>query len=176
MPGVYPIEGGHQARVDAFLEALSDELNLSEVADDAVVAALLGLIVRCCLRAAAAEQDRMEPGTVPAATKRLAEQVLGVIDRRFSERLSLAEVAEHVACSRASVARAVRGVTGHTVIELIAERRMREARTLLADSDVPIGEIAARVGYPTPGYFHRLFRRVNGTTPQGWRASRLSRV
>ena len=63
----------------------------------------------------------------------------------------------------------VRRRTGRTVQEWIIERRMAEARSLLADTDLPVGEVARRVGMPDPGYFSRLFRRTHGASPREWR-------
>jgi AraC-like DNA-binding protein len=64
----------------------------------------------------------------------------------------------------------VRRRTGRTVQEWIIERRMVEARELLAETDLPVGEVARRVGIPDAGYFSRLFSRAHGGTPRQWRA------
>jgi AraC-like DNA-binding protein len=63
----------------------------------------------------------------------------------------------------------VRQRTGRTVVDWITERRMAEARRLLSGTDVPVAEIARRVGLPDAGYFARVFRRSHGTTPRAWR-------
>jgi AraC-like DNA-binding protein len=64
----------------------------------------------------------------------------------------------------------VRRRTGRTVQDWIGERRMARARQLLAETDLPVGEIARRVGIADPGYFTRLFRRAHGVSPRNWRA------
>jgi AraC family transcriptional activator of pobA len=46
---------------------------------------------------------------------------------------------------------------------------MREARRLLADTELTIGEIARRVGYRDAGYFVRRFRTAHCVTP--WRGA-----
>jgi AraC family transcriptional activator of pobA len=56
------------------------------------------------------------------------------------------------------------------VQEWIIERRMAEARGLLAETDLPVAEVARRVGVADPGYFSRLFSRTHGTSPRKWRA------
>jgi AraC-like DNA-binding protein len=65
----------------------------------------------------------------------------------------------------------VRRRTGRTVVEWISERRMAEARTLLAETDFSVGEIARRVGMADPGYFSRVFRRAHGNSPRSWRGA-----
>ena len=63
----------------------------------------------------------------------------------------------------------VRRRTGRTVQEWIIERRMAEARSLLSDTELPVAEIAWRVGMFDPGYFSRQFRRTHGVSPREWR-------
>ena len=59
--------------------------------------------------------------------------------------------------------------TGRTVQQWITERRMREARRLLAGSDLTVAEIGRRVGYRETGYFVRRFRAEHGVPPAAWR-------
>ncbi len=67
----------------------------------------------------------------------------------------------------------VRRRTGRTVQEWIIERRIAEARRLLAETDLPVAEVARRVGVPDPGYFSRLFRRAHGASPRKWRGRQV---
>jgi AraC-like DNA-binding protein len=95
--------------------------------------------------------------------------VFDIIERRYGEPLSLREVARAVSMTPGHLTTVVRRRTGRTVQDWIAERRMAQARTLLADTDLPIAEIARRVGVPDSGYFTRRFRRSHGMAPRRWR-------
>ena len=112
-------------------------------------------------------------GDVAADLRRSGEPVLAeafaVIDRRHTESLSLRDVAREVGMTPGHLTTIVRRRTGRTVQEWIIERRMAEARNLLSETDVPIQEVARRVGISDPGYFSRLFRRTHGTSPRSWR-------
>jgi AraC family transcriptional activator of pobA len=100
----------------------------------------------------------------------LLAEVFTVIDRHLGEPLSLRDVARELGMTPGHLTTVVRRRTGRTVQEWIIERRMAEARSLLADTDMPVGEIARRVGMSDPGYFSRLFRRTHGTSPRQWRS------
>jgi AraC family transcriptional activator of pobA len=100
----------------------------------------------------------------------LLAEVFAVIDERHAEQRSLRDVARELAMTPGHLTTVVRRRTGRTVQEWIIERRMAEARRLLADTDVPVAEVARRVGVPDPGYFSRLFRRTHGASPRMWRA------
>jgi len=99
----------------------------------------------------------------------LLAEVFTVIDRHRSEPLSLRDVASELGMTPGHLTTVVRRRTGRTVQEWIIERRMTEARNLLSDTELPVAEIARRVGMSDPGYFSRLFRRTHGTSPREWR-------
>jgi AraC family transcriptional regulator, transcriptional activator of pobA len=98
-------------------------------------------------------------------------EAFAVIDRRHSEPLSLRDVAREVGMTPGHLTTIVRRRTGRTVQEWIIERRMAEARNLLSENDIPIQEVARRVGISDPGYFGRLFRRTHGMSPRKWRGN-----
>ncbi|MCV7030059.1 helix-turn-helix transcriptional regulator [Mycobacterium sherrisii] len=105
----------------------------------------------------------------------LLADVFDIIDRRYAAPLSLRDVAGEVGMTPGHLTTVVRRRTGRTVQEWIIERRMTEARTLLSQTELPIAEIARRVGVFDPGYFSRQFARVHGVSPRKWRGGRPSR-
>jgi AraC family transcriptional activator of pobA len=102
----------------------------------------------------------------------LLAEVFTAIDRHRGEPLSLRDVACELGMTPGHLTTVVRRRTGRTVQEWIIERRMAEARTLLSDTELPVAEVARRVGMSDPGYFSRLFRRAHGTSPREWRGRR----
>jgi AraC-like DNA-binding protein len=99
----------------------------------------------------------------------LLADVFAVIDRRLGEPLSLCDVAQEVGMTPGHLTTVVRRRTGRTVQEWIIERRMTEARTMLEQTDLPVVEIARRVGVFDPSYFSRQFTRIHGISPRAWR-------
>lgn len=99
----------------------------------------------------------------------LLAEVFGFIEKRYSERISLKDVAQAVSLTPGHLTTIVRRKTGRTVLEWISERRMMEARKLLVQTDLAIEEVGRRVGYNDPGYFVRTFRRTHSVTPLSWR-------
>lgn len=108
-------------------------------------------------------------GDLRRSDEPMLAEVFEVIERRFTEALSLRDVAEAVGVTPGYLTTLVRRRTGRTVVDWITGRRMVEARRLLAETDLPVGEIAWRVGIPDAGYFARVFRRSNGASPRAWR-------
>lgn len=105
----------------------------------------------------------------------LLAEVFAVIDERHGEALSLRDVAGELGMTPGHLTTVVRRRTGRTVQEWIVERRMAEARKLLAETDLPVAEVARWVGVSDPGYFSRLFGRAHGISPRNGAVGRLKR-
>ncbi|MEL7170518.1 MAG: AraC family transcriptional regulator [Bacteroidota bacterium] len=64
----------------------------------------------------------------------------------------------------------VRRKTGRSVNAWIAEKATAEAQALLARTEVPVKEVAYRLGFKEPGHFSRYFKKHTGQTPTAFRA------
>lgn len=96
-------------------------------------------------------------------------QVFRFIEAHYSQPIRLTDVAQAVGYSPAYLTHLVQTETGRTVKRWIIERRMAQARSLLATTDQPINRIANAVGYGDVSYFTRQFRQVHAVSPQVWR-------
>jgi AraC family transcriptional activator of pobA len=97
--------------------------------------------------------------------------VFEVIERGYAQALSLRDVAAAVNISPGHLTSTVRRQTGRTVQQWITERRMVQARRLLAATELTIGEVGRRAGFPDAGYFARTFGKTHGMSPTRWRAA-----
>jgi AraC family transcriptional regulator, transcriptional activator of pobA len=103
----------------------------------------------------------------------LMASVFDVIERRFSEPISLQNIAHDLAVSPGHLARGVKRSSGETVMYWLFERRMVAARALLQETDLTVESVAKRTGFRDLTNFRRQFRRSNGLSPADWR--RVSR-
>lgn len=89
--------------------------------------------------------------------------------RLTSNRCLAADIAELLAMHRRTLSRRLKDSgTGYRAIR--NETQFEIARQLLEETGVPLGEIAAALGYSEAGAFTRAFRRWSGRTPTAWRA------
>lgn len=110
-----------------------------------------------------AERRRVEAHTTPAL------RALTVLRERMPQRTSVSELAAAVGISTSHLANVFKAETGYGVVAYQNRLRVSQATELLATTSLPIGEIAARVGFDDEFYFSRLFRRVNGVAPRHYR-------
>lgn len=156
----------------ALFEQLKDELGNQELSFIEAARALLMLLLIETARFSDPQLPQSTKSSPQRSTKKgspVVEKVLYFIATNFRNSIGLQEVAKEVNFSPAYLTDLIRRETGKTVGSWIVERRMTEARHLLLATDLPVNQIAESVGYFDSSYFIRLFRRLNGTTPQAWR-------
>jgi AraC family transcriptional regulator len=97
-----------------------------------------------------------------------------VIHDRFSEALTLEEVAAAVGVEPDRLARAFRRTVGEPLAGYVRRVRVDAAAARLAGTDVPISQVAAEVGFADQSHLTRWFGRYLGTTPGRYRAEMSS--
>jgi AraC-like DNA-binding protein len=65
--------------------------------------------------------------------------------------------------------RALKEVTGKTTTQLITERIMQEARSLLLHSNWSVSQISDSLGFDEPTHFTKAFKKATGETPSALR-------
>lgn len=80
--------------------------------------------------------------------------------------IDLAEIARLAGMSARTTNRACKAATGMTPVRRLRELRMTHARGLLQHTDLPVTEVAFRVGYARVQEFSRDFKKRYGQTPR----------
>lgn len=93
-----------------------------------------------------------------------------LLQARFAEPLSLAEIAESTGVSADHLARAFHRYYGCTIGDFVRRLRVEFACRRLADSDDALAEIAIAAGFTDQSHFTRVFRRCMGVTPAVFRS------
>lgn len=75
--------------------------------------------------------------------------------------------AHHV--SAAYLSQTVRRATGESCTRLIQRQRMVQARRLLRETELPVSDVCAAVGYANTGHFYHLFQQETGMSPREYR-------
>lgn len=94
------------------------------------------------------------------------------IQNHFREKLTVDAVAAAVGLSASRLSHLVKQYTGRTVLQIVQQMRIQHARHLLERSSMSCTEIAYEVGFNDQSYFTKHFKRLTGTTPARYRASR----
>ncbi|WP_343852766.1 GlxA family transcriptional regulator [Algoriphagus jejuensis] len=92
-----------------------------------------------------------------------------IIENRFSERISVDELADEVAVGRRSFERRFKRVTNNSVLEYVQRVKMEAAKRSFETSLKNINEVMWDVGYTDSKAFRTVFKKVTGLTPNEYR-------
>lgn len=101
--------------------------------------------------------------------QRLVRRAMAYIHTHYTEPISRADIARHVALSNDYLTFCFRKELGITPIAYLNRYRVNQAKNLLATTYNNITEIAMEVGFSDSGYFSRVFRREVGMSPDAYR-------
>lgn len=152
------------ARIARPIAELREESGLDGAGS--VLRSLLHVLV---VRAArfAGVPDVRRAGTVADEFVRLVAQPTGWSVREYAARIGV---------TPGHLTDAVKAATGRSASALVREARIREAKRLLAASDLAVRQVAVRVGFSDAAYFCRFFRRETGVSPGGFRENHHERL
>lgn len=105
------------------------------------------------------------PAVAPREFSRLQDHIEASLD----EDLSLEALAGAAGVSVHAFPRAFRHRFGATPHQYVLARRMARARSLLADTDLPICEIALQTGFSSQSHLTSSFKKHTGVTPRAYR-------
>lgn len=112
-------------------------------------------------------QRRASPS--PTLSYDKLQRVLDLIEHRLADDIGLDELAAEACLSSFHFSRLFQKATGLSPHRYLTERRVREAKTKLAEGRLSLVEIALEVGFGSQGNFNRTFRKHTGLTPGQFR-------
>ena len=96
-------------------------------------------------------------------------RMMTYIEEHLTEKIELADIAEHVGISRTYASAVFREELGITISEFILKERLLEAKRMLRDTDLTVANIADRLAFCSQSYFTKNFTEAEGMTPVEYR-------
>lgn len=101
------------------------------------------------------------------------KRIVDFIEGHLEEELSLTTLADVGGFNASYLSRLFKQVKKETISDFILHKRIELAKSLLADSNEKIQDIALKTGYLSPHSFTRAFRNECGISPTEYRELRL---
>ena len=92
-----------------------------------------------------------------------------IIDQGYCTQLSVSDIAKEVFLTPTYLSKLFKASTNQTIGEYITEKRIAKAKELLGNPTIKLYEIGFAIGYSTPSYFTRVFKKETGLSPQEYR-------
>lgn len=109
------------------------------------------------------------------ATNEVVQIIHDHIATHLHDDLSLNRLAGLVYLTPFYVSRLYKQITQQSISDYIAEQRIERAKKLLSETPLKVHEIGIQIGYDSPAYFTRFFKKMTNLTPQEFRDS-LKRI
>ncbi|MBD2868587.1 helix-turn-helix domain-containing protein [Paenibacillus arenilitoris] len=110
----------------------------------------------------------------PRALKHV-ENITDWLETNYKRPFRLEELASDLFLSPYHLSHVFKACTGISLSDHLTFRRIREACKLLANTSMPVREIAREVGGLSPAYFCQMFKKNKGVTPENYRKAIRSR-
>ncbi len=112
-------------------------------------------------------KNRQQGNTTMSAIQQL-------IDANYEDpNFSLTVMAEMLGMNPNYISTLIKDETGTTFTKIITQKRMEQAKKLLAENKMSIADIAEKLGYQSTISFHRAFKQTAGSTPGEYRKKAL---
>ena len=99
------------------------------------------------------------------------QPVFEMIEHKYSEKITLSELANTVGLSVHHFCRSFKQLTGKTTTDYINNIRLDKSIYYLKQTDYNITEIALMCGFENGNYFSRIFKKYHSTSPSQYRSS-----
>ena len=97
------------------------------------------------------------------------QNILHYINAHYTEPLTRKEIAFALGYSESHISHTLTATTGTTLMGYITLLRLEDARRLLKETSLPIGQIAMSLGFPSIRSFNRFFQKEMQMSPTQWR-------
>ena len=154
-----PVDSPVSAQISTLL-ALAGETS-NDLARDLELSALLTTTLCTLIRSTS--QQRTQP--VPAVMQRIRQD----LHLHFSQKITLDMLSERYNISKYHLQRSFSHYFGQSPGEYLIQLRLTRAKELLRATDLPVSEVAYRIGMENTSYFIYTFRTHEGTTPNRYR-------
>ncbi len=98
------------------------------------------------------------------------KEAVEFLHRHYDRPLNMATVSNHVSLNYSYFSEAFKAYTGESFVVYLKKLRIERAKELLGQSGLRLGEISEQIGFESSRHFSRVFRELEGITPQEYRA------
>ena len=94
-----------------------------------------------------------------------------LVIQHYTKERNITFYAQQMGITPAHLSNTVKHITGKTVMDIISEIVIVDAKAQLKSTTIPIKEIADSLNFPNVSFFGKYFKRLTGMSPQQYRNS-----
>lgn len=154
------VQGGvHPAIVDAISLSYAQKMDIAN-SEDVRLHIIPAMIHDFSDAVKAAQVEHYSP---------VIARTINYLHVHISQELDMKQLASRAKCTANHLGRQFKVETGLSIAQYLAKERCNKAAKLLVQTNLPVQEISAHVGYLDNNYFVKVFKNVIGDTPSAYR-------
>jgi AraC family L-rhamnose operon transcriptional activator RhaR len=106
---------------------------------------------------------------LPEYRRLVVQEAVSYLKTNYAGEIECEQLAERAYLSVNYFRKIFKEITGMTMIEMLQNIRINVACALLEETDLPVAEVAGRVGYADMKHFYKIFKRAKGDSPGTYR-------
>lgn len=161
---------GERELVEQIFNQIAEEDEMRDLGYQDMVRARLTTLLLSSLRKCSADFPQ-HPISTTSQKEINAGRVLAYINQQFQSTITLEAISEAVHLNKHYLCHCFKQITGFTIHQYLAKRRIDESKKLLVETDKSIAAIAEAVGIAAVAQFSRLFKQHVGMAPYAYRKS-----
>ena len=114
-------------------------------------------------------EGKETPSTEQNTGSFIVNQAMAYIEKHYSEKLTLQEVAETCYVSQWHLSKLLNKYAGQSFYDILNKVRISAAKELLKDPSLRVGDIGMMVGYMDNAHFSRIFKKLTGCSANEYR-------
>ncbi|MNH92232.1 HTH-type transcriptional activator Btr [compost metagenome] len=114
-------------------------------------------------------------GAAKSEDEQIIGDVLSYLIAHYQEDVQINDIVRLFPISRSRLFDRFKEITGHTIKQFLTEYRLNKAKRLLAESALPITEVAHHAGFGDMSHFFNVFKKITGLTPKQYRLEAVKR-
>ena len=120
------------------------------------------------------EWQSMQNAETAKSAGTITEKAREWVEEHYLEKFSLSALADALYINKNYLLRVFKAATGTTLLRYHNEVRCRHANDLLSKTGMSVTEIGNSVGYKTTSHFIKVYKQIEGCTPEEFRRSRIN--
>lgn len=112
-------------------------------------------------------------GTKNQKNLQAVQKAADYINQNSEKKITIDEVAQIVYLSPCYLSRIFKQNLGCTLMEYLTQIRVEKAKMMLRNPKYNITQVAEESGFEDPGYFTRVFKKIEGITPSRYKQNAL---
>lgn len=148
--------------IEKYLENIEEEIKIGAFGSEELVSSILVTLLIKILRFIHSDTNSDRKAS-------MSEKIVKYIKENYNRDLSLDELASIVFVNPYHLAHTFKSEIGVPPIQFLIQYRIEKAKEILIHTNMPVREIAFKVGYPNANYFNSLFKKFTGLSPGKFR-------